>query len=232
MATSGREINDAPHARRRDDARPVDRLRRPYRRRSPQDVDARAERLLRGTTSIGEGTTIGAGSQIVDSTIGRGLPRLGRASIEGSIVEDERPDRPVQPPPAGQPRRRAARRSATTPRSRTAASARGVQQHHMSYLGDADVGAGTNVGAGTITANYDGAEQAPDDDRRARLPRRRHDARRAGRRSATGRRPAPGPSSRRDVPAGQARGRRAGADPRAARPPEPRAGRDTEAPAR
>jgi bifunctional UDP-N-acetylglucosamine pyrophosphorylase/glucosamine-1-phosphate N-acetyltransferase len=33
---------------------------------------------------------------------------------------------------------------------------RGVKQHHMSYLGDADLGDGTNVGAGTITANYDG----------------------------------------------------------------------------
>src|SRR4029079_9366890 len=32
----------------------------------------------------------------------------------------------------------------------------GVKQHHMSYLGDADLGSGTNVGAGTITANYDG----------------------------------------------------------------------------
>jgi bifunctional UDP-N-acetylglucosamine pyrophosphorylase/glucosamine-1-phosphate N-acetyltransferase len=32
----------------------------------------------------------------------------------------------------------------------------GVQQHHMSYLGDADVGDRTNVGAGTITANWDG----------------------------------------------------------------------------
>ena len=32
----------------------------------------------------------------------------------------------------------------------------GVKSHHMSYLGDAEVGAGTNVGAGTITANYDG----------------------------------------------------------------------------
>jgi bifunctional UDP-N-acetylglucosamine pyrophosphorylase/glucosamine-1-phosphate N-acetyltransferase len=31
-----------------------------------------------------------------------------------------------------------------------------VRQHHNSYLGDADVGADTNVGAGTITANYDG----------------------------------------------------------------------------
>jgi bifunctional UDP-N-acetylglucosamine pyrophosphorylase/glucosamine-1-phosphate N-acetyltransferase len=33
---------------------------------------------------------------------------------------------------------------------------KGVKQHHVSYLGDADVGAGTNVGAGTITANWDG----------------------------------------------------------------------------
>ena len=50
----------------------------------------------------------------------------------------------------------------------------------MSYLGDAELGAGTNVGAGTITANYDGTREAPNDDRRARLPRRRHDAPRAG----------------------------------------------------
>ena len=33
----------------------------------------------------------------------------------------------------------------------------GVKQHHVSYLGDAELGAGTNVGAGTITANYDGS---------------------------------------------------------------------------
>jgi bifunctional UDP-N-acetylglucosamine pyrophosphorylase/glucosamine-1-phosphate N-acetyltransferase len=32
----------------------------------------------------------------------------------------------------------------------------GVKQHHVSYLGDAELGAGTNVGAGTITANFDG----------------------------------------------------------------------------
>ena len=30
---------------------------------------------------------------------------------------------------------------------------------HLSYLGDADIGAGSNVGAGTITANYDGARK-------------------------------------------------------------------------
>jgi len=32
----------------------------------------------------------------------------------------------------------------------------GVKASHLSYLGDSDVGAGTNIGAGTITCNYDG----------------------------------------------------------------------------
>jgi bifunctional UDP-N-acetylglucosamine pyrophosphorylase / glucosamine-1-phosphate N-acetyltransferase len=33
----------------------------------------------------------------------------------------------------------------------------GVKASHLTYLGDAEVGAGTNIGAGTITCNYDGA---------------------------------------------------------------------------
>jgi bifunctional UDP-N-acetylglucosamine pyrophosphorylase/glucosamine-1-phosphate N-acetyltransferase len=32
----------------------------------------------------------------------------------------------------------------------------GAQASHLSYIGDAQVGAGTNIGAGTITCNYDG----------------------------------------------------------------------------
>jgi bifunctional UDP-N-acetylglucosamine pyrophosphorylase / glucosamine-1-phosphate N-acetyltransferase len=37
----------------------------------------------------------------------------------------------------------------------------GVKAGHLTYLGDADVGAGTNVGAGTITCNYDGEKKHP-----------------------------------------------------------------------
>ena len=33
---------------------------------------------------------------------------------------------------------------------------KGVKANHLSYLGDAEIGAGTNIGAGTITCNYDG----------------------------------------------------------------------------
>jgi bifunctional UDP-N-acetylglucosamine pyrophosphorylase / glucosamine-1-phosphate N-acetyltransferase len=37
--------------------------------------------------------------------------------------------------------------------------ASGVKANHLAYLGDASVGAGTNIGAGTITCNYDGVDK-------------------------------------------------------------------------
>ena len=37
--------------------------------------------------------------------------------------------------------------------------AKGVKANHLAYLGDATVGAGTNIGAGTITCNYDGIDK-------------------------------------------------------------------------
>jgi bifunctional UDP-N-acetylglucosamine pyrophosphorylase/glucosamine-1-phosphate N-acetyltransferase len=36
---------------------------------------------------------------------------------------------------------------------------RGVKALHLSYLGDAEIGADTNIGAGTITCNYDGEKK-------------------------------------------------------------------------
>ena len=38
----------------------------------------------------------------------------------------------------------------------------GSKAGHLAYLGDAEIGEGVNVGAGTITCNYDGVKQAPD----------------------------------------------------------------------
>ena len=37
--------------------------------------------------------------------------------------------------------------------------ARGVKANHLAYIGDATVGAGTNIGAGAITCNYDGVDK-------------------------------------------------------------------------
>ena len=61
------------------------------------------------------------------------------------------------------------RRRARSSRSRTRASAAKSKVPHLSYIGDADVGEGTNIGAGNITANYDGRlPKQPDDDRAQR----------------------------------------------------------------
>ena len=62
----------------------------------------------------------------------------------------------------------------------------GTKVPHLSYIGDADIGEGTNIGAGNITANYDGAQQAPDDDRLGRQDQRRHQPSSRRSRSAIG----------------------------------------------
>ena len=56
----------------------------------------------------------------------------------------------------------------------------GAKANHLTYIGDARVGAGANIGAGTITCNYDGARQAPHRDRQGRLHRLEFGAGRAG----------------------------------------------------
>jgi bifunctional UDP-N-acetylglucosamine pyrophosphorylase/glucosamine-1-phosphate N-acetyltransferase len=38
---------------------------------------------------------------------------------------------------------------------------RGAKANHLSYIGDSDIGAGVNIGAGTITCNYDGFLKHP-----------------------------------------------------------------------
>ncbi len=42
----------------------------------------------------------------------------------------------------------------------------GAKAMHLAYLGDSQIGAKVNIGAGTITCNYDGVRKHPDTDRR------------------------------------------------------------------
>jgi len=110
--------------------------------------------LLQGATSVGEGSSIGPDTTIVDSTIGRGCA-VTRSVIERSTVDDGATVGPyshLRPGSHVGPEAEIGN-YAEIKNSRLGAR---VKQHHMSYLGDAEVGAGTNVGAGTITANWDG----------------------------------------------------------------------------
>ena len=57
----------------------------------------------------------------------------------------------------------------------------GAKANHLSYIGDAFVGANANIGAGTITCNYDGSDKHRTDDRQECFHRLEFGAGRAGR---------------------------------------------------
>ena len=122
-----------------------------------EDVILEPNVILRGTTRVGSRTRIATGSQVVDSVIGQDCV-IWASVIERSTVEDEVTIGPFSHlrPGAHVGRRSEIGNYAEIKNSRLGEH---VRQHHMSYLGDADVGAETNVGAGTITANYDGVRK-------------------------------------------------------------------------
>jgi bifunctional UDP-N-acetylglucosamine pyrophosphorylase/glucosamine-1-phosphate N-acetyltransferase len=121
------------------------------------DITLEPNVILRGRTSIGEGSVIGPGSHIIDSTIGRNV-RVWASVVESSTVEDEASIGPYSHLRPGSVVGRGAEVGNFAELKNTRLGA-GSKQHHMSYLGDAELGEGVNVGAGTITANYDGTRK-------------------------------------------------------------------------
>jgi len=119
-----------------------------------EDVTIEPNVILRGATRIGPGTRVGAGSQIVDTIVGRDCV-IWASILESSEVEDEVQIGPFSHlrPKSSIGRKAKLGNFAEVKASRLEA---GVQQHHFSYIGDAVLGEKTNVGAGTITCNYDG----------------------------------------------------------------------------
>jgi bifunctional UDP-N-acetylglucosamine pyrophosphorylase/glucosamine-1-phosphate N-acetyltransferase len=110
--------------------------------------------LLKGATTIGEGSLIGPDTTIIDSTIGRDCS-VRRSVVEGSTVEDGATIGPYSHLRPGTHVGSGAEVGNFAELKNTHLGP-GVKQHHVSYLGDAELGEGTNVGAGTITANWDG----------------------------------------------------------------------------
>lgn len=118
--------------------------------------DARIEpwTVLNGQTVIGEDAVVGPGSRIRDSRIGARARVWGSWLEEAEVGEDARVGpmshlRPGSVVGAGSE----VGNYAEVKQSRLGAR---VRQHHFSYLGDAQVGDDVNIGAGTVTANFDG----------------------------------------------------------------------------
>jgi bifunctional UDP-N-acetylglucosamine pyrophosphorylase/glucosamine-1-phosphate N-acetyltransferase len=110
--------------------------------------------FLEGATRVGSGCRIGPGTRLVDTVVGDG------SHVEFSVVLDARLGRDVRVGPYARLRPGAVLgdRSAAGGfvEVKNATIGEGSKVPHLSYIGDADIGRGVNVGAGTVTVNYDG----------------------------------------------------------------------------
>ncbi|HWQ00179.1 MAG TPA: bifunctional UDP-N-acetylglucosamine diphosphorylase/glucosamine-1-phosphate N-acetyltransferase GlmU [Vicinamibacterales bacterium] len=110
---------------------------------------------LEGRTRIGSGCEIHAGARIVDSTLGDRVVVQNFCVITASVIEDDATIGPfAHLRPASHVGRRARVGNFVELKKTTLGA--GSKANHLAYLGDAIVGERVNVGAGTITCNYDG----------------------------------------------------------------------------
>lgn len=121
-----------------------------------QDVTLDVNVVLQGRVRIGNNVRIGPGCVICDSEIGDDVVIEAMSVIEQSRIG---PGATIGPFARLRPGTQLAARSkignfVEIKNSRIGA---GSKVNHLSYIGDTEMGEGVNIGAGTITANYDGA---------------------------------------------------------------------------
>jgi len=110
---------------------------------------------LRGKTEIGEGCYVGPYCDIGDSKIGEGVKVESHCWLRGALLEDGSSVGPFAKLRPGTVLKRGAR-VGTFVETKNALLEEGAKANHLTYLGDCRVGRETNIGAGTITCNYDG----------------------------------------------------------------------------
>jgi len=110
---------------------------------------------LRGRTRIGEGCRLDGTVYLVDTALGDRVHLLFGCVADGAEVG---PDARVGPFARLRPGTRLAERVhiGNFVETKQAVLGAGTKANHLAYLGDCEIGPDTNVGAGTITCNYDG----------------------------------------------------------------------------
>jgi bifunctional UDP-N-acetylglucosamine pyrophosphorylase/glucosamine-1-phosphate N-acetyltransferase len=110
---------------------------------------------LRGNTRVGKGCRLDGTAHVVDSTLADGVHLRFGCVLEGAEVG---PQAIIGPFARLRPGTRLAEHVhiGNFVETKQAAIGAGTKASHLTYLGDCEVGAETNIGAGTITCNYDG----------------------------------------------------------------------------
>jgi bifunctional UDP-N-acetylglucosamine pyrophosphorylase/glucosamine-1-phosphate N-acetyltransferase len=119
-----------------------------------QDARIEPATSLLGTTKVGAGSVVGPLTTAIDTEIGTEASVL-RSHVEGSRVGDGATVGPFAYLRPGTVMDAGSKAGASV-EIKNSHIGKGAKVPHLSYVGDADVGPGSNLGAGTITANYDG----------------------------------------------------------------------------
>ncbi len=113
--------------------------------------------MLLGQSKVGNGCTLGPGAMIQDSVIGDGCKVIA-SFLEGSTLEES-----VEIGPFSHLRPGAHLENGVHVGNfgevKNSRLGRGVAMGHFGYVGDASIGANVNLGAGTVTCNYDGVSK-------------------------------------------------------------------------
>jgi bifunctional UDP-N-acetylglucosamine pyrophosphorylase / glucosamine-1-phosphate N-acetyltransferase len=114
--------------------------------------------LLEGHTVVRKGASVGPFARVVDSEIGPGAQILDHCFLRECVVEagaSVGPFAHLRPESRVGPRAKVG----NFVELKKTHLGEGSKAPHLSYLGDSTIGPGVNVGAGTITCNYDGAHK-------------------------------------------------------------------------
>ncbi|HSL05872.1 MAG TPA: bifunctional UDP-N-acetylglucosamine diphosphorylase/glucosamine-1-phosphate N-acetyltransferase GlmU [Nitrospiraceae bacterium] len=110
---------------------------------------------LEGTTVIGEDCVLRSYTRLTNCTVGNGIEILDHCVCADSHIEDGAHVGPFVHLRPGVVVRKKAKVGNFVEMKKTDLG-EGSKANHLSYLGDATIGKGVNIGAGTITCNYDG----------------------------------------------------------------------------
>ena len=124
-----------------------------------RDVEIDVDVIFEGRVELGDGVRIGPFCRIKDASLGPGTEVRAHSDIDGVRCEGAVVIGPFSRLRPGAVLADGAHVGNFVETKNTRLGV-GSKANHLSYLGDAVIGAGVNIGAGTITCNYDGANKS------------------------------------------------------------------------
>lgn len=121
-----------------------------------RDVSIDVDVVIEGTVNLGDGVRIGPFCHIRDCTLGDGVEVLAHCTLDGVVAAAGARIGPYARLRPGTDLGEAAHIGNFVEVKNAQIGARS-KVNHLSYIGDTEMGTGCNIGAGTITCNYDGA---------------------------------------------------------------------------